>query len=214
MATHYPHKISLVIVAGLLAATPVLSQQPDCPRPAIAPVIEITDMLFDPAEVPPQPGEPAGDGVCELYCGIAVADEHSFIPACSSYPCTFTLSTAGVEIRRRPLTFGPRYDGMAEPTSTGTVCIEWSESFEPGWYHATLECADSAIRAEFDLQISRSRVRGFDIPPTLWRDTNRCPARPAFGEPPNPYEAPGCQGVDVSPKRAGVTPPWSRIARD
>jgi len=178
--------MSILVIAALWGA-PVASQAEEpCPHPAVAPVLELTDILYDPTKEPPKVGEPMGDGVCELYCGIEVVDPERSIPACSSYSCTFTLNSPIGNVLVRTIHFGPRFDGFDNPTSTGTICTPWFESFAPGWYNARLECGDSASAADFDVLVTRSHDRGFDIPATLWHGTNRCPARPHFGEPPSP----------------------------
>lgn len=178
----------IVLLASLvfIARDMSTASQGTCLHPAVAPVVEVSDLLYDQSKAPPAVGEPAGDGVCELYCGIGLIESEQWIPACSSYSCTFTLTTPDGRSLNRSITFGPRVDGMEKPSGSGTVCTSWSESLPPGWYHATLECDGSSSVATLDLLVSASSAAGFDIPSHLWRGVNHCPARPEFGKPPSP----------------------------
>jgi hypothetical protein len=163
--------------ALILSAAMATEGQP-CPHPRIVPVVEIGDWIYD-FNKPSAVGEPLGDGICELYCGIEVVDSSAWIPHCSSYSCRFTLQAPDGSSSTSPIVFGPRFDGMTQPTSVGTVCGGWSESMPAGRYHATLECESSS--ASFDFQVDRSHPAGFEISPSLWQGTNHCPRQPAFG---------------------------------
>ena len=186
MTIRPPQRGVLTTLMIFSVASSTVAIEPACPHPAIRPVVEVSDLLGDPSQAPPGVGQPMGDNVCELYCGITVVDPQAWIPACSSYECAFTLQAPDGTTQRRTIEFGPRFDGMEKPTSTGTVCIAWSESLPPGWYKASLECADSPAPARFNVLVERSHELGFDLPASLWRGANRCPSRPSVGETPNP----------------------------
>jgi hypothetical protein len=155
-----------------------------CHSPPVSPSVEVSDLQYDYSKPPPAVGEPAGDGTCELYCGIQTALSDSWIPACASYSCTFTLRLPNGRLQTRQIELGPHVDGMTNPTQIATICMPWSESFPIGQYQATLECEDSSVR--FDFAVARSYTTGFDLPPASWQGSNRCPSRPALGETLNP----------------------------
>lgn len=146
-----------------------------CSHPDIVPVVEIGDWIYD-LDKPPKVGEPAGDGICELHCGIKVVDPEQWIPQCSSYSCRFTLQKPDGSSASTPILFGRRFDGMTQPAAEGTVCSGWSESMPPGRYRATLECGSSLVT--FDFEIVRSHPAGFEIPSSLRREGNPCPRQP------------------------------------
>lgn len=171
----FVHFIGLVFLAAVADAPP-------CRHPSVIPELKIGDWVDDDSKPPPGPGQPIGDEICELYCGIAVVDKKAWIPSCATYACSFRLDGPnGTSISRR-IDFGPRFDGMTEPTSEGTLCVAWSEEWPSGWYRGTLKCDDSPSGAvTFDFLIDRSRPNGFEIPSSLWEGSNHCPPRPDFG---------------------------------
>lgn len=181
----------LLLTAPLIAmlALTVHSLEP-CDLPPVAPFVEVSDHEYDSSKPPPAIGEPAGDGICELYCGIQTVSSDSWIPACSSASCTFTLRLPGGRLQTRQIEFGPRFDGMTNPDQVATVCMPWSESFPIGRYQATLECESSALSSEsrssvrFDFAVVGSHATGFDLPPASWQGSNHCPKRPDFGDTP------------------------------
>lgn len=123
-------------------------------------------------------GESAGDGICELYCGIA-STAGPGLPCEASYPCSFELEHPDGTRTAREWRFGPMADCMVGATSWGTVCMRWSGDMPAGWYRATLRCGGSSD-VVFDFQVDSSQPTGFSIPSELWRESNRCPERPAF----------------------------------
>ena len=169
-----------LLLASLLSlASFAAAEGQPCSHPDIVPVVEIGDLIYD-FDKRSKVGEPLGDGICELYCGLRVVDPEQWIPQCSSYLCRFTLQKPDGNSTSTPIRFGPRFDGMTQPTAVGTVCGGWSESMPPGRYRATLECGSSS--ATFDFEIVRSHPAGFEIPPSLRLEGNPCPQRPAFSQ--------------------------------
>ena len=172
-------RLTQVLLVAVMAAAPWANAQ-SCPRPPVDPVLEIGDWIYD-VDNPPQPGEAAGDSICELYCAIRVRDSSVHIPQCSLYECTFQLVFPDGKSLDRSITFGQWADGMSEPRETGTVCSSWSDLYPAGWYRATLWCKeDPAAKAELRFFVEKSQATGFDIPSSLWQGQNRCPGRPAF----------------------------------
>ena len=135
-------------------------------------------------------GESAGDGQCELYCGIASGAGQG-LPCDASYHCSFDLEDPDGGHFGRVWRFGPMADCMVGATSWGTVCVRWSSDMPVGWYRATLRCAGSS-EVVFEFQVESSQPTGFSIPSALWRESNRCPERPAFEKPQS--VAPGAPG--------------------
>ncbi len=172
-----------LLTAPLIAmlALTVRSLEP-CDLPPVSPFVEVSDHEYDSSKPPPAIGEPAGDGICELYCGIQTVSDDSWIPACSACSCTFTLRLPDGRLQTRQIELGPRSDGMTKPDQVATICMPWSESFPIGQYQATLKCGESRSSVRFDFAVARSHTTGFDLPPASWQGSNHCPKRPNFGD--------------------------------
>ena len=155
--------------------SPAAIGSPAVEAPAVRTDLHITSMFSD---WPAVSGESAGDRHCELYCGIESIGGRA-LPCAASYRCSFELHNPNGERITRALRFGPMADCMVEATSWGTLCTRWSGDMPVGWYRATMRC-DGGAEDAFEFQVESSHAAGFSIPSALWRESNRCPERPAF----------------------------------
>jgi hypothetical protein len=157
-----------------------------CGHPSVEPVIEVGDWIGDSISSS-KPSDPIGDSICELYCAIRVRNPSEHIPMCSSYSCKLELLRPDGTTIARPVEFGPRYDGMTEPSEVGGICLPWSDANPVGPYRATLSCSDDpSASTVLHFIVAESHKLGFDIPQFSWQGSNRCPSRPDFGVTPNP----------------------------
>jgi hypothetical protein len=170
------------MVAALLAGASFLipvslssgSEEPeDCLEPKVSPVVHLEDLFSEKVAVP---GEPAGNGRCELFCGVSVLDAEQGIPQCASYSCTFELRLPTGETLKRLISLGPTFDGMTHAHTTGTDCLTWKPSYPAGAYMAQLECENKI--AELAFTVEESFVREFSIPQSQWVGVNHCPNQP------------------------------------
>lgn len=119
--------IGPAILAALLSS----SSSATCKAPRVDPVVELIDLMSPRVAAV---GEPAGDGICELYCGVVLAgkaDRADGIPLCASYPCRFTLQGRAGQRYTRDIQLGPTADGSPQATGTGTTCLAWASEREP-----------------------------------------------------------------------------------
>ena len=142
----------------------------DCIEPAVGPVVHLQDGFSEKMSAP---GEPAGDGRCELFCGVSVLDKGQGIPHCASYSCTFELRLPTGETLKKLIPLGPTFDGMTDAHTIGTDCLTWKPSYPAGAYLARFKCENKI--AELAFSVEESFLQGFSIPQSQWIGVNHCP---------------------------------------